>query len=385
MGFLGALEAVRYRTVYGWAHDSCQSQPPTVRIQINGVDAGIAVADLPRPELLEMGVTSFHRGFVWSVPESFSKIDSVDILTVDGSRVLPTPSEPVICEQTNRPLPLQWKSAGRQRLPSFFILGAAKCGTTSLHGYFGQHPDICVSEPKEPVYFELEYERGPSYYFNRYFSHWSGEPIVGEARHRNLYLPYTPVRIFRYNPSARLIVCLRNPVERAISHWWHWFSRDEEPLSLRCSIDQDWERIRSGAAASHFPSYNEHALALFPNPQGFVRTYLDSGYYHEQILRYLDLFPREQLRIVLFDDLACDPARVMTGLFEFLGADPSYALQCDYTPLNRSNPGMLDHANSDVLTWLVQHFRPHNELLSQLIGRNLDHWNAPFQNSRAAT
>lgn len=86
MGFLGALEAVRYRTVYGWAHDSCQSQPPTVRIQINGVDAGIAVADLPRPELLEMGVTSFHRGFEWSVPESFSKIDSVNILTNSDSR-----------------------------------------------------------------------------------------------------------------------------------------------------------------------------------------------------------------------------------------------------------------------------------------------------------
>jgi hypothetical protein len=134
MGFLGALEAVRYRTVYGWTHDSCQPQPPTVRIQINGVDAGIAVADLPRPELLEMGVTSFHRGFEWSVPESFSWIDSVDILTVDRSRVLPTPSEPVICGQTNRPLPLQWKST-RSRF-------TASMGTTHFTNREGRGIDF---------------------------------------------------------------------------------------------------------------------------------------------------------------------------------------------------------------------------------------------------
>ena len=375
---LGCLEAVRYRTVYGWAHDPRQSAPLTLRIQINGGDAGTTVADRPRPELLERGITSFDRGFEWSIPESYSRIDSVNVLTIDRNLALPACSEPVICTQTNQHLPSQWKSAGRQRLPSFFILGAAKCGTTSLHGYFGQHPEICVSEPKEPLYFELEFERGSSYYFNRYFSHWKGEPIVGEARHRNLYLPYVPIRIFHYNPSARLIVCVRNPAERAISHWWHWFSRHEEPLSLRGSIQKDLERIQSYVPASDAISFSEHARSLFPNPQGFVRTYLDSGYYYEQILRYLNLFPREQLRVVLFEDLVRDPRRVMDDLFEFVGADPGYALRCDYSPLNQSELGMLDHADGDILLWLVQHFRFHNELLSHLIGRSLNHWDAPF-------
>jgi hypothetical protein len=378
---VGCLEAVRYRTISGWAYDPRQSQPLTLRIRINGADAGMAVADRPRPELQEMGIASFRRGFEWSIPESYSQIDSVDVLTIDGNVVLPEFSESVVCGQTNRPFPAEWRSAEQQRLPSFFILVAAKCGTTSLHGYFGQHPEICVSEPKEPLYFESEYERGVSYYFNRYFGHWSGEPIVGDARHRNLYLPYVPDRIFRYNPSARLIVCLRNPVERAISHWWHWFYRNEEPLTLRDSIQQDWERIQSVAAPSHITN-SEYALSLYPNPRGFVRTYLDTGYYHEQILRYLRLFPREQLRVILFEDLVTDPAGLMRGLFEFVGADPRYAPRCDYTPLNQSAPGMLDQTDNDILAWLVQHFHPHNELLSQFIGRNLDHWNAPFNSSR---
>ncbi len=379
---LGCLEAVQHRTVYGWAYDPGLSEPLAVRIQINGVDAGITVADRPRPELQERGVASYRRGFAWNVPESYGRIDSVKVVTLDGTTTLPAYSETVICEQTNRPLPPEWKAAGHHRLPSFFILGAAKCGTTSLHGYFGQHPDICVSKPKEPLYFESEYDRGASYYFNRYFSHWSGEPIAGEARHRNLYLPYIAERIFRYNPSARLIVCLRNPIERAVSHWWHWFSRKEEPLSLRHSIQQDWERIRAGPP--YHTSLGDYALSLYPNPRGFVRTYLDSGYYYEQIMRYLSLFPKEQLRVILFEDLR-DPAGVMTGLFEFVGADPGYAPQCDYTPLNRAEPGMLDQADSDLLAWLVEHFRPHNEMLSRLIGRNLDHWNMPFHDSRAAT
>jgi hypothetical protein len=95
-------------------------------------------------------------------------------------------------------------------------------------------------------------------------------------------------------------------------------------------------------------------------------------------LRYLNLFPREQLRVVLFEDLVRDPRRVMAELFEFVGADPGYALRCDYSPLNQSEPGMLDQADGDILLWLVQHFRFHNEMLSHLIGRSLNHWNAPF-------
>ena len=88
------------------------------------------------------------------------------------------------------------------------------------------------------------------------------------------------------------------------------------------------------------------------------------------------------MRGILFEDLVTDPAGLMRGLFEFVGADPIYAPRCDYTPLNQSAPGMLDQTDNDILAWLVQHFHPHNELLSQFIGRNLDHWNAPFNSSR---
>src|SRR5204862_1223537 len=122
-------------------------------------------------------------------------------------------------------LPPEWKNGSRMALPSFFVVGAAKSGTTSLHVYLDQHPDIFMSKPKEPFFFEAEYDRGPEYYYRRYFGGWNGQREVGESRHRNLYFPYIPARIHSYNPNARIIAVLRNPAERAISHWWHWYAR----------------------------------------------------------------------------------------------------------------------------------------------------------------
>jgi Sulfotransferase domain len=360
------------RTIRGWAYDSRHPErPPVLRIQINGLEAGFTLADRPRPDLAAAGITNFPRGFEWYVPPFFGEIRSVRVLLAEGDVELPLSGECTLGDPSNRLLTIPWKRGLHYRFPSFFILGAAKCGTTSLHGYLGQHPQICVSLPKEPFFFEAEWEHGADFYFHRYFSHWAGEMIVGEARHRNLYLPYVPQRIFEYNPEARLIVCLRNPVDRAVSHWWHWFSRGEEVLSFHDSICQDWRRIQAGVCYNTPENRKIYAEALRADGKGFLRTYLDSGYYEEQILRYLSLFPKQRLKVILFEDLVADPHRVIAETCQFLGADPEFATKIDYTPLNGSSPGMLRAADNNTLTWLMEHYRPHNERLSQLIDRPL--------------
>jgi hypothetical protein len=91
--------------------------------------------------------------------------------------------------------------------PNFFILGAAKCGTSSLRGYLSRHPEVFMSDPKEPFFFEAEYEKGFDFYWRRYFSDWQGEPAIGEARHRNLFLPYVTKRIAASVPDAKLLMC----------------------------------------------------------------------------------------------------------------------------------------------------------------------------------
>src|SRR5437016_1099947 len=99
-------------------------------------------------------------------------------------------------ERCNRP---EWP------LPSIFLLGAAKCGTTTLSTLLEGLPDVCFSVSKEPWFFEVEYEQGLDYYRRRYFRHWCGESLLAEGRHRNLYLPWVPQRIHTTNPHAKLI------------------------------------------------------------------------------------------------------------------------------------------------------------------------------------
>lgn len=91
-----------------------------------------------------------------------------------------------------------------------------------------------MSRPKEPFFFEAEHEQGVQFYSRKYFSTWSGQRIVGESRHRNLYLPFVPSRIHRFNRDAKLLVVLRDPVERAISH------------CLAEALRADMERIEAG-------------------------------------------------------------------------------------------------------------------------------------------
>ena len=116
-------------------------------------------------------------------------------------------------------------------LPNFFILGAPKSGTTTLYHALEKHPAVHLSTPKEPYYFEDEYEQGPEFYWRTYFAAgWKGQSLIGDARAAHLYLPYVPRRIYTTVPEARLVAILRNPVERAFSHWWMRHSHGREPL-----------------------------------------------------------------------------------------------------------------------------------------------------------
>jgi hypothetical protein len=380
--FAGCIERVQHRTVSGWARDRSEPERPvSVRFEVNGIDAGIAAANRYRADLAGTLYGFGLAGFEFSIPDYFGDIETVRAFLLQGDIELPAASKGII-QQRNRQMPAEWISGRTFRLPSFFLLGAAKSGTTSLHTYLAQHPQICMSNPKEPFFFEAEFERGPAYYFNRYFSHWKGEHIVGESRHRHLYLPFIPQRLSEYNPDARLVAILRNPVERAISHWWHWYSRCVEALPLRRALEADLKRIEAGYGAETENERKAYKDSLRKDGSSCFRTYLDSGYYLQQIERYRALFPHEQLRIVLFDDLVAHPRKLMRDTCEFVGADPGLSERINYRVENRSDPEMLRHVEPDSVSWLLQHYRDHNARLQEFLGRSLQHWNQPFEQGR---
>ena len=119
--------------------------------------------------------------------------------------------------------------------------------------------------------------------------------------------------------------------------------------------------------------------SLGKDGRGCHRTYLDTGYYYEQLQRYIALFGRSRLHVVLYEDLVNSPETTTTDIFAFLGLDPACAPKIDYSPLNRSALGMLEHVDAALETLLIDHYRPHNEALETLLGRSLAAWSKPFR------
>jgi len=201
------------------------------------------------------------------------------------------------------------------RLPNFLIIGAQKAGTTSLYEYLRQHPQVYMSPVKEPHFFTYEGETPPSAEIVTEWSHYlalfskarEGHVAIGEASPSYLHAEHAPGRIARYLPRARLIAILRNPVERAFSNWIHNVEHGREQLSFPEALAQEEERMRQGA--------------------GYAFYYKWKGFYFRHLSRYLALFPRDQLRVYLFDDLRANPSFVMRDLFEFLEVYPDVSIR----------------------------------------------------------
>lgn len=305
---------------------------------------------------------------------------------------------------------------GRRQAPTFFILGAGKAGSTSLHYYLSQHPQILMSEPKEPTFFRLEYERGLDFYWSRYYGAWAGQRQVGDGDPRNLPLPFVSARIARSIPDARFVVLCRNPVERAVSNWWQNTRSGIERRSFDEAMHANLERLEKG------PLFVDEAAArlyarIFAEggPQALVTyaAYVDSGHYAEHIERYAGLFGRDRVKVVFFEDLARDAEAATAEVVRFLGLEPvplrDRAPQQVATgrvaaklvrriarlpgvarlPISWRKP--VHRLIGRIGRWgvggpviapairllLLEHFRPHNERLARLTGRDLDHWNAP--------
>ncbi len=207
-------------------------------------------------------------------------------------------------------------------MPNFFILGAQKAGTTALYHYLKQHPQVYMSPRKETNFFAQEGEKLDFYQIGapqskkklidntsaycELFQGASNERAVGEASPWYLYNPRVPEKIKHYLPRAKLIVILRDPVERAYSHFLNSFRVGKEPLTdFAQALLEEEERIRN----------NWHPL---------VYHYRQMGYYFAQLKPYFDMFKRDQIRIYLYEDFKANPTDALRDNFRFLNVDDTF-------------------------------------------------------------
>jgi hypothetical protein len=248
-------------------------------------------------------------------------------------------------------------TAGARALPDFLILGAQKAGTTALYAYLRWHPDITGPSFKEVSFFDRHYAKGERWY--RAHLPVRRSAIVGEASPSYLFHPLAPQRVAQMLPQARLIALLRNPVERAFSHYQHEVALGREQLSFEEAIDREPERMRGEVERMlRDPTYFSHAWWNY--------TYVSRGRYAEQLERWFAAFPREQVLVLLTDELADDTAGTYRRVLEFLGAD---AHELD------SYPRIFDRDYSEMSgatrSGLEQKFAEPNRQLAALLGREL--------------
>jgi hypothetical protein len=187
--------------------------------------------------------------------------------------------------------------------PNFFVVGAPKAGTTSLYEYLKPHPQVFLSEVKEPKYFSPQLLGSVSLErYRRLYEKAGGISAIGDLSPFYLWDSAAPQRIHDVSPDAKIIVMLRDPVARAYSHYLMAVALGHEKASFSQGLSRYSDReARDWYLSSH---------------------YIEHGMYGEQVERYLNVFPADRIAIFLFDELVGNPRHVLTRIAGHLGIDP---------------------------------------------------------------
>jgi hypothetical protein len=236
-------------------------------------------------------------------------------------------------------------------LPNFFVVGTGKAGTTSLHRYLAQHPQIYMSPVKEPCYFAAEIRPqklgaplqrhlrmqtkslprvlgdgkpvSPMGWlacdwddYLRLFQHVNGQRAIGESSAAYLWSETAPGNIAACVPDAKIVMILRDPAERAYSQYLHQVSVGLTSASFR----------------EHLRECSRTQTTL-----GIHHPFLEVGLYAGQVKRYLERFPREHVRIYWYEEAWRDPSQLLADVFSFLGVD-AFAADTSLRSLERRAP-----------------------------------------------
>lgn len=189
------------------------------------------------------------------------------------------------------------------RFPDFFWIGPQKSASTWAYRCFAEHPEIYVHEVDDMTglggdalhYFDIHYNKGPDWY-EQFFQSYKGEKVVGDTTPSYIRSPKAAERIASDVPGAKIIACLRNPIDRAFSHYWHEKKKQK--------INFEFAEI--------LENYD-----LYQN-------WIEPGFYYHNLKRYYERFDEDQIKVKLLDDLIADDERFIADIFAFIGVDSDF-------------------------------------------------------------
>ncbi|KMM17498.1 hypothetical protein SYNGFB01_03830 [Synechococcus sp. GFB01] len=257
---------------------------------------------------------------------------------------------------------------GRQRpFPQLIIGGGMRCGTTALFSYLAKHPQLSASRRKEVHYFDLHFDRGHAWYKRQFRM----GKAVSNNRHQLLfesspyymYEPRVPQRIHNTIPDARLVFLLRDPIDRAISHYQKNLKDQRECLSLRDALEAEEERLAG----------EEEKMLNDPHYCSAVHQYFSykaRGRYAILIKRFFRYFPRNQILLIRSSRLFKQPTLTLAEVCDFLGVtrwQPD-----DYPVVNQSRIKTV--VPKHIRDQLESDFEPYERQLEELIGWRSADW-----------
>lgn len=249
-------------------------------------------------------------------------------------------------------------------LPDFLVIGVMKGGTTSLFQYLAKHPQINPPFRKEIKFFDLHYKQGLNWYRAHFplKAKMTNGSITGEATPYYIFHPLAKQRIAKHLPNAKLIAVLRNPVDRAYSHYNHMVRVGREPLSFEDALGSEDERLlREEERIVTNPAYSAFKHLHY--------SYKARGRYIEQIEKWLKLFSRDKMLFLSSEELYLKPSVAYEKSIDFLGL--STWLPDNFKVFNQ---GVYDGLLPSTRETLAKYFEPYNQQLYNLLGIDFG-WN----------
>lgn len=243
-------------------------------------------------------------------------------------------------------------------LPDFLIIGTQKGGTTSLSDYLARHPDVHPPRQKEVHYFDENYVRGLDWY-SQFFVSDDGDPdVTFEASPYYMAHPLVPERVARDLDDPKLIVLLRDPVDRAYSHYRHQVRKGREDLSFEEALEAEPERVQEAEEQMVNGELNY-------SDDHRVYSYLLRGMYARQLKRWFEHIDRNRFHVVQSERFFDETSDTYLGILDFLDLPEHEPDQ-----YRQVTPGDYDPMDEQTRRELESFFEPHNEELFELLDRD---------------